>query len=361
MKIKKFLLMIMVFLGSLFASDGFTKKATIPPQLVQQGKEKMWCNVCGMNLKMFYKTSHAAKTKEGMHQYCSIHCLVADMQKNKIDKDSVQVVDAQTQKLIPAVTAYYVVGSKIKGTMSKVSKIAFGSKKDAQSFVQQYGGEIVSFDKALSLAKEALTKDMKMISMKKQKKIYPMGKKIYEKKCHKFDVDFSKYKSINELKADIKAKCSHLPEKPLQAMSLYLWDVKRTNATTQNLPEIIVTKEDKCPVCGMFVYKYPKWAAQIFYGDKHLSFDGVKDLMKYYFKHKDGADVILVRDYYTQKTIDAKKAFYVVGSTVYGPMGNELIPFASKEAAKTFYMDHQGKKILSFDEITPEIVKALDE
>jgi len=361
MKIGKFLFIIMMLLGTLFASENFTKKATISPQLVQKGEQKMWCSVCGMNLKMFYKTSHTAKTKEGIHQYCSIHCLVADMQKHQIDKNSIQVVDAKTQRLISAQKAYYVVGSRIKGTMSKMSKIAFGSKEDAKEFMKKYGGKIVSFDQALKLAQEALKKDMTMIGMKKSKKIYPMGKKIYEKKCHSFHIDFSKYKALNIFKADIKKQCPDLQEKPLQALTLYLWDVKKVHKTDKNLAEITVTKDEKCPVCGMFIYKYPKWAAQIYYGKTHLSFDGVKDMMKYYFSHQKGITQMLVRDYYTQKTLDAKKAFFVLGSAVYGPMGNELIPFGTKQAAKTFSMDHQGKKIVSFDQITLKMVQALDE
>ena len=27
--------------------------------------------------------------------------------------------------------------------------------------------------------------------------------------------------------------------------------------------EVTIKKTDRCPVCGMFVYKYPKWVARI--------------------------------------------------------------------------------------------------
>ena len=44
------------------------------------------------------------------------------------------------------------------------------------------------------------------------------------------------------------------------------------------------SKKDKCPVCGMFVYKYPDWVGQIIFKDGATSFfDGAKDLFKYYF------------------------------------------------------------------------------
>jgi len=46
-------------------------------------------------------------------------------------------------------TAFYLLGSKIPGTMSKVNKIAFKDKKDAEKFKTQYDGEIVSFNRLL--------------------------------------------------------------------------------------------------------------------------------------------------------------------------------------------------------------------
>src|SRR5512137_2366332 len=40
---------------------------------------------------------------------------------------------------------------------------------------------------------------------------------------------------------------------------------------------------DKCPVCGMFVAKYPDFVAVLTFNDgTHAFFDGVKDMMKYY-------------------------------------------------------------------------------
>ncbi len=69
---------------------------------------------------------------------------------------------------------------------------------------------------------------------------------------------------------------------------------------------------------------------------------------------------IEVTDFYTLQAIDANQAFYVIGSDVYGPMGNELIPFLTKDAAQNFMNDHRGEKIISFDDITPKLVMGLD-
>ena len=94
-------------------------------------------------------------------------------------------------------------------------------------------------------------------------------------------------------------------------------------------------------------------------------------MMKFYFQPlkwgkyetsvKKNIQKILVTDYYSQRGIDGKKAYYVLGSDVFGPMGHELIPFESLREAKTFKSDHRGKRILRFEEITLDEVEALDE
>ena len=51
----------------------------------------------------------------------------------------------------------------------------------------------------------------------------------------------------------------------------------------------------------------------------------------------------------------------MVGSDVYGPMGKELMPFQDEAAAKEFKVDHKGTAILSFQAITPALIKTLDQ
>jgi len=380
---KRIIVALVVLFGFSFSlqAGSFSKVADTKPHLIQDGSQKMWCSVCGMNLKMFYKTSHAVVLKDGKKkQYCSIRCLVADwpILKDKIKK--ILVVDAKRGELINAKSAYYVVGSKVKGTMSMVSKIAFAKEGDAKAFQKEFGGKIVDFDTAFKMASNSFNKDSMMVSKKKQKMMYPMGKKIYAKMCKPIDVD--SYSRINELKAAIKSKdlCKTMKEKQLQAVALYLWDVKgghaKKSGCTHNSLDIKtdISKTDKCPVCGMFVYKYPKWATFIYYEKdgklEYLAFDGVKDMMKFYFEpakwgkykeFKSKIKKIIVRDYYTLKPILAESAWFVVGSNVYGPMGNELIPFKTEAAAKNFMADHKGKKVLRFNEITKELVYKLDE
>ena len=124
-------------------------------------------------------------------------------------------------------------------------------------------------------------------------------------------------------------------------------------------------KNDRCPVCGMFVAPYPDWVTTIVLKDgKQIFFDGCKDLFRYYLKLPAGEGKgtrseiaeIYVTEYYSTQLVPANQVFFVLGSDVYGPMGKELIPVAKKELAETFMLDHSGTQILRFNEITPDIL-----
>ena len=133
--------------------------------------------------------------------------------------------------------------------MSKVSKLAFASKDDALKFKKRYKGKIVDFKTALNMAKQSLKSDIAMVTKKKKKMMYPMGKKIYNHLCKK-DIDLTPYHSISQLKAAIKFEklCKPLKGKKFQAVALYLWEVKRFGTLKQNKKIIQVTKDEKCPI-----------------------------------------------------------------------------------------------------------------
>ncbi|MFN8091135.1 MAG: nitrous oxide reductase accessory protein NosL [Vicinamibacteria bacterium] len=126
---------------------------------------------------------------------------------------------------------------------------------------------------------------------------------------------------------------------------------------------------DKCPVCGMFVAKYPQWVATVVWqGGAAVHFDGAKDLFTYMLdlpKHAPGRSprdvaTVAVTEFYDVRTIDARQAFYVVGSDVLGPMGRELVPFASRAAADEFSRDHGGRRVLRFGDVTLRLVQRVD-
>ncbi|MEN6622035.1 MAG: nitrous oxide reductase accessory protein NosL [Smithella sp.] len=139
-------------------------------------------------------------------------------------------------------------------------------------------------------------------------------------------------------------------------------------ARTAEKPLLMPSAKDKCPVCGMYVMKYPDWITVIsFKNGSYAYFDGAKDMFKFLqtpSKYKQvrtgGIRAIFIRDYYSLEWFDARRASFVIGSDIYGPMGRELIPLKSEADAREFANDHRGKKILNFSEITPEIIKTLD-
>lgn len=129
-------------------------------------------------------------------------------------------------------------------------------------------------------------------------------------------------------------------------------------------------ERDVCPVCGMFVAKYPYWIATVRFRDGHLEhFDGAKDLWKYLLdlprwargRKAEEIEAIGVTAYYEGTRIAAKPAWYVIGSDVYGPMGHELVPHSSEADAKEFLADHKGKRVLRAEAITLPLLQGLDD
>ncbi len=157
---KKFTLLTTLLTAVLFV--GCTDSSTATPKsskarfqtvsakqatLVQKGKNRESCIICGMHLPTFYKTSHTAETTTGeKRQYCSLHCVVRDNEVNKTDLINLKVVDTNSLKLISVYKAFYVVGSSKPGTMSRTSKYAFATKSKAEAFAKAYGGNVKNFN-----------------------------------------------------------------------------------------------------------------------------------------------------------------------------------------------------------------------
>ncbi len=116
----------------------------------------------------------------------------------------------------------------------------------------------------------------------------------------------------------------------------------------------------------MLTAKYSDFLAEIFFEDtSYVTFDGPKDMFKYYFnmerydkkRNRTDIEAVYVTEYYRLVLIDARSAYFVVGSDVRGPMGDELIAFETAQDAQAFNKDHKGKSILGFDDVTPETLK----
>ncbi|NOX16209.1 MAG: hypothetical protein GXP61_09360 [Epsilonproteobacteria bacterium] len=221
---KKILLILVAFSFVLVAGDmkmkDFRAVNAKKAVILQSGKAKKFCTVCGMTLPMFYKTNYAAKVNGKIHQYCSMHCMVEEAMKNGMGPVSPQVVNITTLKFIDATKAFYVVGSSKPATMSMVSKYAFGTKSAATAFAKKFGGKIMKYAKLEKIAKQNLDKETMGIR-KKQAKMAKMGMKIYNKMCKQTKQRFS---SPALAKTYIKEKklCGNIKGKKFQAVGLFL-------------------------------------------------------------------------------------------------------------------------------------------
>jgi copper chaperone NosL len=126
---------------------------------------------------------------------------------------------------------------------------------------------------------------------------------------------------------------------------------------------------DTCPVCGMFVARYPQWIATAVWKDgTAVHFDGSKDLFTYLLKlstyspRRSLQDVVViaVTEFYDLRRIDARQTFYVMGSDVLGPMGRELVPLATRADAEEFARDHHGTRVLTFSQVTMQVIRQID-
>ena len=252
--------------------------------------------------------------------YPCLAYIAREYAQNPSITDTLFVSDFYSQKKIESQKAFFVINSKYKSTCSKYPIFAFEDKAVAKKFAGHYGGAIRDFDFALFVAQKDLKYDLPILENRDAKEVK---------------------------KGRIIAK-----------------------EDVETIPKIEVPKQSRCPVCAMFVAKYPKWVAHIVTKEGHNHyFDGVKDMMKFYFEPKkyhhnhtkEDFVSMFVSDYYTLEKIEAKEAFYVVGSNIYGPMGHEFIPFKHEADAKIFSKTYNGKKIYRFEELSLDIVWGLDQ
>lgn len=130
------------------------------------------CSYCGMHRVAF---AHSRMLIEYSDQSsvgtCSLHCAALEF-ANSIDKvpAAIKVGDFNTQELIDAETATWVIGGDKPGVMTSRAKWAFADKAAAEQFVKTHGGTIVDFELAMKAAYEDMYKDTMMIRKKRQMK-----------------------------------------------------------------------------------------------------------------------------------------------------------------------------------------------
>ncbi len=128
---------------------------------------------------------------------------------------------------------------------------------------------------------------------------------------------------------------------------------------------IEITAGTACSLDGMILADFPGPKGQIHYASGEPDFFcDTMELFSIYLQPEQQKRVTVIYTQDMAKTswekpennwIDAKQAYYVLGSSVHGSMGPTLASFATTEGAEAFVAKFGGK-ILRFDEVTPDTV-----
>ena len=119
------------------------------------------------------------------------------------------------------------------------------------------------------------------------------------------------------------------------------------------------------------IYEHPQWIAKVELSHKRdIYFSSPKSMFEFYhrpgkwaylhLKSEKDIKTIIVTDYNTLKLINAKGSFFVYGSNVTSPSGDDLPAFDSYKDATEFSKAHHGARVLGFREVSSGLIKLLN-
>lgn len=131
------------------------------------------CPYCGMDRKQFHHSRHLVHYQDDVvDATCSLHCAALSLAIN-LDRGPKTVYAAdfgaktEPKPLVSVDDAIYLIGSKLPGVMTQQSKVAFGTKADAEAAKAENGGELADFEAALQAAYQSMANDTSMIRKKR--------------------------------------------------------------------------------------------------------------------------------------------------------------------------------------------------
>jgi nitrous oxide reductase accessory protein NosL len=144
------------------------------------------CPYCGMDRRQFHHSRMLVHYGDDLPDAtCSLHCAAISLSIN-IDRGpkAIYVADnAAADDIKPLVEvdkASFLVGSSLKGVMTKRSKVAYGSEAAAKSSQAANGGDLVEFDKALLAAYTDMAQDVAMIRRNREER----RKRMHQQDMH---------------------------------------------------------------------------------------------------------------------------------------------------------------------------------
>ena len=134
------------------------------------------CPYCGMDRTKWQHSRHLVQYDDDLVDgTCSIHCLAISLSLN-IDRGPKAIyaadfgAEGDIKPLVNADRARYLIGSKLPGTMTANSKMAFAAEAAAQAAQQAQGGELAGFDQALRQAYADMAEDTLKIRQRRMEK-----------------------------------------------------------------------------------------------------------------------------------------------------------------------------------------------
>ena len=137
---------------------------------------------------------------------------------------------------------------------------------------------------------------------------------------------------------------------------LFASDGKRPQCGIKPLDEkgcMQVSAQDRCPVCGMKVIRYPKFSCAIQLKDNTTYYFCSTGCMLRSWTHPEiylGTMPTLlkrpvVKEYFSGQQVDARDIIFVSGSDIIGPMGPALVPVLDEHYLEVLKKRHGFKNI----------------
>ena len=152
------------------------KTAPDPNPLENELQKYPKCPYCGMDRKQWQHSRHLIHYSDDLVDgTCSLHCAALSLALN-IDRGPKAIYAADLgsagnpKPLVNVEEATYLIGSKLPGTMTQKSKMAFASRQAAQEAQKVHGGELGDFDAALRAAYLSMAEDTIMIRKRRAEK-----------------------------------------------------------------------------------------------------------------------------------------------------------------------------------------------
>ncbi len=146
------------------------------------------CPYCGMDRNQWQHSRHLVQYDDDLVDgTCSIHCLAISLSLN-LDRGPKAIYAADfgseedIKPLVEVDSASYLIGSDLKGTMAKQSKMAFASADAAKAAREKHRGELGSFDDALRVTYLNMQSDIVMIRKRRAERRKHMMKKKMDQK-----------------------------------------------------------------------------------------------------------------------------------------------------------------------------------